>query len=135
MSGIPLVDQRSTKGIPSGSIGKVRLGKDSINKHTMSGKPDDVRLIIDKLNQVAGTNYRSSTPKTKTLIQARLKEGFSLEDFYRVIEKKFGEWGKNPEMAKFIRPETLFGTKFESYLNQPDEVKPEDDYFAQGGFI
>ena len=89
----------------------------------------DVHLIIDRLNDVAGTNYKASTSKTKNLIQARLKEGFSLEDFNRVIDKKCREWS-NTEMAKYLRPETLFGTKFESYLNQPDmaEAEPQIDY-------
>lgn len=92
----------------------------------------DVHLIIDRLNDVAGTKYKAGTPKTKTLIQARLKEGFSLEDFNRVIDKKCREWS-NTEMAKYLRPETLFGTKFESYLNQPEikEEKRHDRFSAR----
>ena len=91
--------------------------------------------VIDRLNDVAVTNYKSGTPKTKTLIQARLKEGFSLEDFNRVIDKKCREWS-NTEMAKYLRPETLFGTKFESYLNQPDAIAvQQDDYFSHGRLV
>ena len=73
--------------------------------------------IIDRLNQSANKNYRSNTSKTIQLIEARLKEGFTEEDFYKVINKKCDEWLNDNCMNKYLRPETLFGTKFESYLN------------------
>ena len=71
----------------------------------------------------AGTKYKSNTAKTKQLINARLNEGFTLEDFKTVIDKKCVEWS-GTEFEKFLRPNTLFGTKFESYLNQ-NIVKPK----------
>ncbi|NYV64619.1 conserved phage C-terminal domain-containing protein [Bacillus sp. Gen3] len=74
--------------------------------------------IINYLNSVAHTNYRSSTKATQRVIKARWNEGFKLEDFKKVIDKKSAEWLHDPKMNKFLRPETLFGTKFESYLNQ-----------------
>ena len=74
--------------------------------------------IIDYLNFKAGTNYRSNTNKTKSLIKARFNEGFTLEEFKIVIDKKCIEWLNNKDMSKYLRPETLFGTKFEGYLNQ-----------------
>ena len=74
--------------------------------------------IIDYLNKKTGKHYRSSTPKTKTLINARLKEGFTLEDFKQVIDNKVNEWINDKKMNQYLRPETLFGTKFEGYLNQ-----------------
>ena len=74
--------------------------------------------IIDYLNEKTGKHYRSSTPKTKTLINARLKEGFVLEDFKQVIDNKVNEWINDKKMNQYLRPETLFGTKFEGYLNQ-----------------
>ncbi|MEK3886559.1 conserved phage C-terminal domain-containing protein [Bacillus sp. FSL K6-3431] len=74
--------------------------------------------IINYLNDVASTKYRSSTRKTKDLIKARWNEGFELHDFKSVIDTKTAEWIKDEKMNKFLRPETLFGTKFESYLNQ-----------------
>lgn len=75
--------------------------------------------IIDYLNQAAGTNYKHSSKKTRELIQARFKEGFTTDDFKTVIDKKCAEWVNDPKYSKYLRPETLFGTKFESYLNQP----------------
>lgn len=72
--------------------------------------------VVSYLNEKAGTNYRSSTPKTQSLIRARVSEGFTVEDFKVVIDKKCTEW-TGTDMEKYLRPETLFGSKFESYLN------------------
>jgi uncharacterized phage protein (TIGR02220 family) len=76
--------------------------------------------IVDYLNAKAGTSYRHTTKKTQQLIRARWNEGFRLDDFKTVIDKKVAEWLNDPKMCKYLRPETLFGTKFESYLNQKE---------------
>ena len=72
--------------------------------------------IIAALNETVGTNYRV-TDKHKTHIHARFLEGYTFDDFITVIRKKTAEW-LGTESAKYLRPETLFGTKFDSYLNQ-----------------
>lgn len=77
--------------------------------------------VIDYLNQQTGKNYKSTTKKNQTVIRSRTDEGFSLDDFKRVIDNKVAEW-KGTNMEKYLRPETLFGTKFEGYLNQ--ELQP-----------
>jgi len=74
--------------------------------------------IVSYLNERLGTRYRSSTAKTRKMIKARWNEGFRLQDFKDVIDKKAVEWIGNKEMEKYLRPVTLFSTKFESYLNQ-----------------
>lgn len=79
---------------------------------------DTINEIISFLNEKAKSSYRSSTPKTRQLIGARLKEKFVLEDFKKVIEFKCQQWLGDAKMSAYIRPETLFGTKFESYLNE-----------------
>ena len=88
--------------------------------------------IVDYLNAKAGTRYKASTASTRKLIKARLKEGFAIEDFKAVIDKKCSEWLGNSKMEQYLRPETLFGTKFEGYLNaktqrtqQPNMLPPE----------
>lgn len=78
------------------------------------------QTILDYLNDSAKTNYRMTTKKTQRLIHARLKEGFTVDDFKTVIDKKCAEWLHNPEMSQYLRPETLFGNKFEGYLNQKE---------------
>lgn len=103
-----------------------RLGKDRLSKDrktyspAVAAPPLPYREIVDYLNQKAGTKYRSTTKKTQSLIKARYHEKFTLDDFKKVIDNKVAEWKSDNEMAKYLRPETLFGTKFESYLNQKE---------------
>lgn len=73
--------------------------------------------IIGHLNKSTGKNFKASSSKTRSLIDARLKEGYTLEDFYKVIDTKALEW-KGTNFEKYLRPETLFGPKFEGYLNE-----------------
>lgn len=94
-----------------------------IDENILSGNPTvyPYKDVIDYLNQQTGKNYKSTTKKNQTVIRARTDEGFSLDDFKRVIDNKVAEW-KGTNMEKYLRPETLFGTKFEGYLNQ--ELQP-----------
>lgn len=87
--------------------------------------------IIDYLNSKAETKYRYSSEKTKKFIRARINEGYTIEDFKTVIDKKVLDW-KNSDMATYLRPETLFGTKFESYLNQPCKKATTKDLLSAG---
>ena len=75
--------------------------------------------VVSHLNLICGTKYKPSSKKTIEFINARLNDGFTVEDFKTVIDKKYAEWGQDSKMSAFLRPETLFGNKFESYLNQP----------------
>lgn len=77
--------------------------------------------VINYLNQQTGKHYKSTTKKNQTVIRARTDEGFTLDDFKQVVNNKVAEW-KDTDMEKYLRPETLFGTKFEGYLNQ--ETQP-----------
>ena len=77
--------------------------------------------IIKYLNNKSNKKYRHTSVKTKDCIKARFNEGFNEEDFKKVIDIKVKDWLGSEKYNKFIRPETLFGNKFESYLNQ--EVK------------
>ncbi len=74
--------------------------------------------IIAYLNDKTGANYRASSKTTQRLIKARLKEGYGLDDFKAVIDTKTSDWLRDSKMSQYLRPETLFGNKFESYLNQ-----------------
>lgn len=80
-------------------------------------KPDPTKEVIDHLNRRAGTHYKATTANTRKLIKARLNEGFTVDDMKLVIDKKCADWLNNGDMAQYLRPETLFGPKFESYLN------------------
>lgn len=85
--------------------------------------------VINRLNEKAGTNYRASSKATQGHINARLAEGYTVEDFFKVIDKKCAEW-RGTDMEKYLRPETLFGSKFENYLNAP--VMQNRTYGANG---
>ena len=74
-------------------------------------------IVIDYLNTKANTNYRYTTKGTQSLINARLSEGYTVEDFKKVIDAKVDNWS-NTEWEKYLRPTTLFGNKFENYLNE-----------------
>lgn len=88
--------------------------------------------IINYLNEKAGTNYRASSKATQSHINARVKEKYTLDDFKTVIDKKVSSW-KGTTMEQYLRPETLFGSKFEGYLNEKaifkgvNNAKPKAD--------
>lgn len=86
---------------------------------------DNIKYIVDYLNQKTGKEFRYKTPKTQKLINARFAEGFSVDDFKTVIDKKCAEWLRS-DMERYLRPETLFGTKFEGYLNEKQGRKNDD---------
>ena len=79
--------------------------------------------IISYLNTKADTSFRSNGKDSQKYIKARWKEGFRLEDFFKVVDTKVSEWKHDEKMAQYIRPRTLFGEKFESYLNQSPRKK------------
>ena len=82
---------------------------------------DNIKEIVGYLNAKLGTRYLPANEKTQRLITARFNENrkYTVVDFKEVIDKKVKDW-KGTEMEKYLRPETLFGTKFESYLNQKE---------------
>ena len=85
---------------------------------------DILSSAIDYLNEKCGTKFKASTKNTKKHVSARVSEGYTLDDFKKVIDNKVAEWGDNPTMCQYLRPDTLFGTKFESYLNQKTVTTP-----------
>ena len=80
-------------------------------------------LVIDYLNRKASTNYRATTKNTQSFINARVREGYTVEDFKKVIDSKSREW-LGTDFEKYLRPATLFGTKFENYLNEANKKTP-----------
>lgn len=133
--GIPKADHLDTQV----RLGKDRLGKDSKDILSSSDEQDDVpyKEIIDYLNLKTQKKYRSSGSKTKACIKARWNDGFRLDDFKKVIDNKSFDWlvpGKKingTPASNYLRPETLFGNKFEGYLNENNVVpqsQEEKDY-------
>ena len=110
------------KSLVSCSLG----GRDQVKSQSMQKAKDDNGLaneLIAALNTCAGTNYRFTSTNQK-LINARLKD-YSYAEIHSVIRKKCNEW-KGTEMARYLRPSTLFNaSKFEEYLNQDLSNKPK----------
>lgn len=79
---------------------------------------EETRHIIDYLNKRAGKKYSVKTKKTAQLIHKLLDNGFTVEDFERVIDIKCKQWLNNEKMNQYLRPRTLFSEKFEDYLNE-----------------
>lgn len=101
-------------------------------KSETTSKTDDIPYdrVIKYLNARAGTNYRATNKATQRLIKARFNEGMTTKDFKKVIDNKCDDWLKDPKMCEYLRPATLFGSKFESYLNQKTKpkTKPKTDW-------
>lgn len=94
-------------------------------------------LVIEMLNQIAGRSFKP-IDSHKRFIKGRIAEGFTLEDFRAVIEFKTAEWKNDPEMARYLQPSTLFGNKFDGYLQAArSKVKNGDDqildFLAESG--
>lgn len=93
--------------------------KISVTKKWMSCFDSDkfaiIPDVINYLNVKANTSYKASSKKSVEHIRARINDGFTLEDFQSVIDAKCIEWLAT-DMSQYLRPETLFGTKFEGYL-------------------
>lgn len=95
---------------------------DNVDVNVRKISLEEIKGIVEYLNIKSNSHYKYSTDKTQTLIKARIKDGFTLDDFKIVIDKKCEEW-LGTDFEKFLRPETLFSNKFEGYLNQKITAK------------
>lgn len=109
------------------------LSKDNIKDNV--GKPDtfdsDIKTIVDYLNAKTQSNFKAKTEETRKSIRARLKEGYTVEDFKRVIDSKSSDWADSERMREYLRPSTLFRpANFEAYLNEANrpKVKKKSDF-------
>ena len=105
----------------------------SISKSSSFSNIDIIKEIIDYLNIKANREYKHTTKANQTVIKARLNEKFTLDDFKKVIDNKVASWLGTKEFDMYLRPSTLFGTKFESYLNEkPKQEKPKEPTIKLG---
>ncbi len=98
----------------------------STNNTSINNNIVPFKEIIDYLNEMAGTKFRL-VESNKKFIRARWNENYTLDDFKKVVDNKVAEW-KGTDMDQYLRPSTLFGTKFDNYLNQV--TKKVDNYVA-----
>ena len=97
-------------------------------------EPIPYQEVVQYLNQKTGKNFKHTSKVTQRHIRARLAEGFTVSDFKQVIDKKCSDWLRDQKMKEYLRPETLFGTKFESYLNSKSTTaRPKGPYIDSCG--
>lgn len=81
--------------------------------------------VIEYLNKITGSDYKVQTKSTVSAVKARIKEGYSLDDFKMVIDFLNYKWGSDSQMQQYLRPATMFGNKFEGYLQAAKKEKPK----------
>lgn len=113
------------------------INNTSLNNIYSPAEPDkyaaERKKIVGYLNERLGTSYRPNAKKAKTHIDARLKEDYEFDDFKQVIDNKISDWLHDPHMFQYLRPETLFGPKFEGYLNEKRAPVPLTTYEERDG--
>ena len=105
------------------AIAKLKVLSEKLTLDIGGLEHDTVSVVIGLLNDLTGKKFKSTTKKTRSLINARLNDGFEEADLLRVVRVKVKEW-HGSSMGKYLRPETLFGSKFEGYANQQDDSCP-----------
>lgn len=134
------VPQKDHKGTTERPIQECKEGKECKETTVIVGQEPRQREkipysdIVSLLNEKAGTAFKPSTQSTKSHIKARWAEGFRTDDFNTVIEHKVDEWKTDAKMCEFLRPVTLFGTKFESYLQSATASKNGENANLYGKF-
>ncbi|MGT2743664.1 conserved phage C-terminal domain-containing protein [Streptococcus plurextorum] len=108
---------------------KVQTIKTDISKTDISNNIlSTCKEILDYLNNVAGRNFQAKSRSHQKVIQARLNEGYSLEDFKKVVDVMTASW-KGTDYEQYLQPQTLFGNKMDNYLNKPmpKQARQADD--------
>ena len=104
-------------------------GEDDSEKIVECAPAYPYKDVIDYLNQKAGTQFKDKSKDSRRHIKARFDEGFTLDDFKAVIDGRVKAWKGDAKMSEYLRPATLFGPKFESYLNaKPGKVNTFDNF-------
>lgn len=115
------------------------IDKNSIDKNSIDKDNKDIveetqtvptyKEIIDYLNERINAHYKHTTKATQRIINGRLTEKFTVDDFKKVIDVKADQWLSDEKMAAYLRPETLFAAShFESYLNEARAIVKESKY-------
>ena len=103
------------------------IGEDTEDRSKKIEDNISCAFAVELLNDLSGSRFRATTKATQKLIQAREKEGYTLEDIEAVIRHQCKQWGHDAKMQKYLRPETLFGNKFEGYLSDARRQEPKQE--------
>ncbi len=133
----PTLERGTNTKITTKNTTKITTLKDNMPSDQKERSKDCIPYedIVSYLNEQAGKSFKHKTAKTRSLIKARVKDGFTIDDFKRVIDIKAAQWLNDSHMSQYLRPETLFGTKFEGYLNEKGAKKHGGNSNATGSKI
>lgn len=114
------------KKIPSRTVENTALDTQEVQTIKTDIRKTDIdnnklsicKEVISYLNLKAKKNFKVDTASHQKFIKARLKEGYVLEDFKKVVDIMVAKW-KGTEYEQYLQPQTLFGNKMDNYLNQP----------------
>lgn len=114
------------KKIPSRTVENTALDTQEVQTIKTDIRKTDIdnnklsicKEVISYLNLKAKKNFKVDTASHQKFIKARLKEGYVLEDFKKVVDVMVAKW-KGTEYEQYLQPQTLFGNKMDNYLNQP----------------
>ncbi len=123
------VESRQLNGLKGGrptnnqEVKKENLKEtDRLAKNNLIENENVIENTIKYLNIKVSSNFKTTTASSKKFILARIKEGFGEEDFKKVIDFKTEQWLNDKAMDQYLRPETLFGSKFEGYLKAANKI-------------
>lgn len=129
------IDEKRKEELNNTSINNTRVNKDH-SPAEPDTPPAPHKKIIGYLNQVTGKSYKHQATKNRDLIKARWNEGYRYPDFETVIDNKAAQWLGDPKMKEYLRPVTLFGNKFDTYLNEvPKKPKGGHDLSEYEQFL
>ncbi|PEA33028.1 DNA replication protein DnaD [Bacillus toyonensis] len=133
----PTLERGTNTKITTKTTTKITTLKDNKSYGQKEQPKDNIPYedIVSYLNEKAGKSFKHKTAKTRSLIKARFKDSFTIDDFKRVIDIKAAQWLNDSHMSQYLRPETLFGTKFESYLNEKGAKNNVSNSNATGSTI
>lgn len=128
---VPLTDLPLTENPPllSTDLPSTDLpSTEGTNKDNVEQKPDLIPYgeIIEYLNQKSEKHFHDTAGSHKKAIKARWNEGYRLDQFKQVIDNKCQDWLNDEKMNQYLQPSTLFGQKFDQYLNQKSKIKNQD---------
>lgn len=118
------------------------INKDTIKTQTkLTGVDSDAKEVLDYLNQKSGRSFKALDCHLK-FITSRFSDGFTNDDMKRVVDLKVSKWKGDPKWSEYLRPKTLFGTNFDSYLQEcpkpiskPLPIEQLDVEPEEGSFI
>lgn len=125
------------QGNTTKEIKNCKNGKNDIYNSTGGAKDSfPYSDVISYLNEKSGKNYSAKSEQNRRLIRARFNDGYTLDDFKAVIDNKCADW-LGTDYEQYLRPQTLFGTKFDGYLNarkKQEKTKEPDIKLNEAGY-